>query len=55
MQRLPTIFLRIRAAALAVAALVLAHSASGQCEPAILGSLDTPGQAFGIAVSGTVA
>ena len=38
-----------------VAALVLAGSASGQCEPGILGSVDTPGEARGVAVSGTVA
>ncbi len=48
--------LRSRAAALPlVAALVLAGSANGQCEPTILGSVKTPGGAFGVAVSGTVA
>ena len=43
------------AATTAVAALVLAGSASGQCVPSILGSVDTPGLAFGVAVSGAVA
>ncbi len=48
--------LRSRAAALpVVAALVLAGSANGQCVPSILGSVDTPGVAFGVAVSGAVA
>ncbi len=47
---------RSRAAALpVVAALALAGSANGQCVPSILGSADTPGQAFGVAVSGAVA
>ncbi len=43
------------AAATAVAALVLAGSANGQCVPSILGSADTPDVAWGVAVSGTVA
>ncbi len=48
--------LRSRAAALpVVAALVLAGSANGQCVPSILGSVDTPGRALGVAVSGGVA
>ncbi len=38
-----------------VAALVLAGSANGQCVPSILGSVDTPSFAAGVAVSGTVA
>ncbi len=38
-----------------VAALVLAASANGQCVPSILGSVDTPDVARGVAVSGTVA
>ena len=38
-----------------VAALVLAGSANGQCEPTILGSLDLPGEARDVAVSGAVA
>ncbi len=50
------VFLRSRAAATAVvAALVLAGSANGQCVPSILGSVDTPGRARGIAVSGALA
>ncbi len=48
--------LRSRAADLpVVAALVLAGSANGQCVPSILGSVDTPSAARGVAVSGTVA
>ncbi len=48
--------LRSRAAALpVVAALLLAGSANGQCVPSILGSVDTPGQARAVAVSGAVA
>ncbi len=48
--------LRFRAAALpVVAALVLAGSANGQCVPSILGSVDTPGFARDVAVSGAVA
>ncbi len=43
------------AATTAVAALVLAGSASGQCVPSILGTAATPGSARGVAVSGTVA
>ncbi len=38
-----------------VAALALAGSANGQCVPTILGSVDTPGSALGVAVSGAVA
>ncbi len=38
-----------------VAALVLAGSANGQCLPRIFGSVDTPGIAVGVAVSGDVA
>ena len=38
-----------------VAALVLAGSASGQCVPSILGSVDTPGSARDVVVSGAVA
>ncbi len=48
--------LRTRVAATAVvAALVLAGSANGQCVPTILGSVDTPVSASGVAVSGAVA
>ncbi len=47
---------RSRAAALpVVAALVLAGSANGQCVPSILGSVDVPGFANDVAVSGAVA
>ena len=48
--------LRSRAAALpVVAALVLAGSANGQCVPGILGFVDTPEFATGVALSGAVA
>ncbi len=48
--------LRSRAAALpVVATLVLGGSASGQCVPSILGSVDTPDFALDVAVSGAVA
>ncbi len=43
------------AATAVVAALALAGSANGQCVPGILGSVDTPGFAWGVAVSGAVA
>ncbi len=47
--------LRTRAAALPViAALVLSGSANGQCVPSILGSVDMPSSARGVAVSGTL-
>ncbi len=38
-----------------VAALVPAGSTSGQCEPSILGSVDTPGRARDVAVAAGVA
>ncbi len=43
------------AATTAVAALVFAGSANGQCVPSILGSVDTPDIATRVAVSGAVA
>ncbi len=50
------VFLRNSVAALpVVAALVLAGSANGQCVPSIIGSVDTPGFAVGVAVSGALA
>ncbi len=56
MQRSHDVSRRFRAAALPlVAALVLAGSANGQCDPVELGFLDTLGVARGVAVSGGVA
>ncbi len=43
------------AATAVAAALALAGSANGQCLPSILGSVDTPDFARGVAVSGAVA
>ncbi len=43
------------AATTVVAALALAGSASGQCVPSILGSVDTPDRAFDVVVAGAVA
>ncbi len=52
---LPVSLRHFVAATVVVAALVLDGSANGQCEPTILGSVDTPGGADGVAVSGAVA
>ncbi len=52
---LPASIRHVGAATAVVAALVLAGSANGQCDPVELGFLDTPDLAIGVAVSGGLA